>query len=513
MKKVFLFILIGAAFANFVTAQQTEQGTDSAEQSAEIQFDASATAGADSGSGGWLHENDREKHYLAAAGGVVAWNVLLCSYNKYICNAPWAQVGPDIWDHFWERKCEWDRDWYWTNFVLHPYQGSFYYMISRGSNLNRFESLALTTLGDLSWEFLCERNAPSFNDMVYTSLGAFCVGEMLYRLSLEADEIHDLLGLAVNPTRLYTQLVTRQKPRGKSGNIHELSLSAGIGNSVGHTNLLGYKGDYDATEIYPVFATPEIFIAYNDPYGHDSNDPYSQFEFRFSGAMGKGSGTGSDCNFAELDKKLFYDIRILSDGMLVSRAPDFGENKDTTVGIVMEYDFDWHSYYLLSSLAPGFAIKQRIRGDDASFEWQAHLAGIILGTSDFYYYRRDFDEKYAVDNREGTSAPYNYNIGAQTILRARYRTENGMSLSAGFRGYAMYDFYNQLQFLTSGERGTQAGWDLVGIANISAEFPLSRRVRIGFNEELYTKYAIYRNIDDVLQFVNNATIFAKLQLR
>lgn len=504
MKKFISAILVlHSLFSGFAFAEESGDSSTSVENSVEDSVENS----------GFLHENDGKKHYLTALGFVAFWNVGLCSYNRFVCNAPWAKVGWDEWGHFWEREWKWDRDWYWTNFVLHPYQGSYYYMASRGSNLNKLESFAVTSLGSVTWELLCETNAPSINDMVYTTVGAFSVGEMLYRLSLEADEISSLLGFAVNPTRLWTQAWTRQKPLGTSGHIHELSLKFSAGNSVGHTELIDYAGDWDKIEVYPVFFSPEFYVSYGDPYGHDSNDPYSQFEFLFRGAIGRGSGNGADCAYASLDEKIFYNIRIFSNGMLLSRAPDLGENRDTTVGLVMEYDFDWHSYYLLSSLAPGFAVKQRIRGDGGNFEWQAHLAAIVLGTSDFYYYRRNFDEKYSKENRGGTSAPYNYNVGVQTVLSARYRTERGSGIGLSFRGYAMYDFYDQLQWLTDGDHGTQEGIDLVGIAALDAELAVSRRVRIGLSEELYTKYGMYRHIDDVLQFVNTASVYAKIQAK
>lgn len=515
MKKIISLFIVTALFLQTVTTQEIEENIEEnnivTSQETDVTFDTEKALDVSTKTG-WLHENDEKKHPFVALGEVFFWNATLLSYNRFVCNAPWAKVGYDEWHKFWEREMKWDRDWYWTNFVLHPYQGSLYYMASRGSNLNPLESFGLTVFGSAMWEFFCEKNAPSINDMVYTTIGAFSVGEMLYRLSLEADEISQILGLVVNPTRLWTQLWTRQKPLGTTGNIHELSLRFSVGNSVGHTNIINYKGDYDGTEVYPVFFSPELYIEYKDPYGHDSNTPYSQFEFLFGGGIGKGSGKGSVCNFEELDKKLYYDIRVLTNGMMFSRALDLGENKETSIGMVMEYDFDWHSYYLLSSLAPGFAIKQRINFDSSKIEWQAHLAGIVLGTSDFYYYRRELSG-YESENRDGTSAPYNYNIGAETKLSIKYKTDKGSSIGFNFRGYAMYDFYNQLQWLSNGEHGTQVGWDFVGVGNLSAELAVSKLVRLGISDEVYSKYATYKHIDSVFQIVNTASVYAKLQLK
>lgn len=464
----------------------------------------SESAVQDSSKSSFLHENDGKKHWFTALGGMLFFNVGLASYNRFVIGSGWAKVGPDEWNRFWERDFEYDHDWYWTNFVLHPYQGSMYYMVSRNSNLNALESFGITLLGSAFWEYLCETNAPSINDMVYTSIGSFAVGEMLYRLSLNADEVSSLLGFAVNPMRVWSQLWTRQKPAGRRGTIHELAVAFGIGSARTYTNILGDGNyfDYEQTEVFPVYFSPSLFVVYNDPYGHDSNSPYSQFELALSASVGPGSGHGSDCAYKEIDEKLMYNIRIESNGMLWSRAPDFGENIDTTVGLVMNYDFDWHQFYELSSLAPGIAVKQRIRFDSSRIEWQFHGCGIILGTTDFYYYHRPL-----IDPEEHVFRNYSFTTGAQTALKFRYVTDKGTQFNAGFRGYAMYDFYGQLQ------KNASTGWEWIGFVNAGCEIPLSKKVRIGMSDEVYLKRAFYKKVPDVFQAVNSASIYTKMQLK
>ena len=72
-----------------------------------------------------------------------------------------------------------------------------------------------------------------------------------------------------------------------------------------------------------------------------------------------------------------YDIHIFSNGMLFARNVDWGENLDTTLGIVLDYDFMWHSFMEFSSLAPGFAIKQRYNGSNNIIKWQFHLDALL----------------------------------------------------------------------------------------------------------------------------------------
>lgn len=443
-----------------------------------------------------------KKHPFVAITGALGFNLLLSTWNRYMIGSGWAQVGWDEWNHFWTRELKWDRDWYWTNFFLHPYQGSMYYMASRGANLNQLESLAVTFLGSYTWEYLCETNAPSKNDMVFTTVGSFCVGEMFFRLSAEADEISRLLAYAINPQRIWTQSIWRIQQKKGGNNIHSLSLGFDMGNTVAFTKVNNMDGDlYPQREVYPVFSMFEFGVVYNDPFTHDSNSPYSQFDLYVQGGLGKGSGESGYCAYEDIDAKLFYDIRIFSDGMFFARSLDLSENTDSSWGAVMIYDFEWHSYYMLSSLAPGFAFKQRIKLEQANLEWQAMLAGIVLGNTDYYYFHRKLKPV------ENVSCNYNNTIGGELILKMHYKKENGFAAGFDFRGYAMYDFYDQLQ------DGADTGFEYIGLLTAGVQVPLSKTLRIGVKDEVYAKLTSYKEIDNVKQIVNTARIFCKFELK
>ena len=105
---------------------------------------------------------------------------------------------------------------------------------------------------------------------------------------------------------------------------------------------------------------------------------------------------------------------------------------------------------------------------------------------------------------------YNITTGPMTILKVRYLTEKGTAFALSVRGYGMYDYYAQLQ---DDLPGSSSGWEWIGVANASFEIPLSKIVRIGAQDEFYTKRAFYKKVPDVFQFVNSASIYAKLQLK
>lgn len=508
MKKI---ILIICALA--LSAQMAFSG----EKTGAIQFhlnnfessEISLLADSDSGENGFFADWDNRKHPFVGLGGMLAFNLGLASWNRYMIGSAWAKTGWEQWNHFWEREMTWDRDWYWTNYFLHPYQGSMYYMSARGANLNQLESMGITVLGSSMWEYLCECNAPSKNDMIYTTIGSFCVGEMFFRLSQETNEMSRLLGIAFNPERLFTEYLCRVKQQNTSGNIHSFSVGLSVGNMVAGVNVKNVStAEYEPQEIFPVFGMIDAYVDYNDPYTHDSNEPYKQFSLAVQGGMGKGSGNAGPCAYPDVDEKMFYDIRILSDAMMFARTIDCGENKDTSLGMCMIYDFDWHSYMMLSSLAPGFAFKQRINYEDAKFEWQAQIAAILLGTTDLYQYHRDLGgHTYPT---EGTMRSYNNTIGGETILKAKYSTESGYCLDVNFRGYAMYDFEDQLQRKDL----ESTGWEYIGLLTAAYEVPVSERVRLGVKDEVYGKIAVYKEtVADIKQIANTAKFYVKLAVK
>jgi hypothetical protein len=435
-----------------------------------------------------------KKHYIGALGGVLAVNTVISSWNRFVSKADWAQVTWDDAIHFYEHDQSWDTDWYWTNFVLHPYQGSLYYMGARGCNLNQFESFLVSVLGSCAWEYFYETNAPSKNDLIYTPIGGFAVGEMLYRLSLEADSVNKICGYLLNPMRPYSEFVTGERNRGSTGHIHELSVKLSAGTTKAYTFFTGSNAPDTDSTLYPVFVSPEFSVVYNDPYGWDSNDPYGQFELTMGGAIGPGSGRTSGSS-----DTVMYDVHIISSGMLFSRAPDLGENKDTTVGIVFDYDFIFHSYMELSTLSPGFAVKQRIKYDTSTVEWQYHLDYLLLGTSDYYYIMHD-----VVPETE-TRREYSFNTGVQSLFLLKRTGSSGQVLDTGVRFYAMWDFPDQVQ------NDAKGGWDFVWLPYINYEIPVSNRVHIGLGNSLYLKKGIYYGMPDIFQTVYTGTVFARLK--
>ncbi|MEE1182638.1 MAG: DUF3943 domain-containing protein [Treponema sp.] len=445
-----------------------------------------------------VKQDCNKKHYILAAGGVLAVNGVIGSWNRFVSRAPWAKVSFNDLKDPWDKEVKFDRDWYWTNFVLHPYQGGLYYLAARNANLNLYESLLYAGAGSLMWEYWWETNAPSINDLVYTPVGGMVTGEMLYRLSLEAQgKKHGILSFMANPTRLYSDFVQGHGPSGPTGMLEDCSLKTFMGMSLATS-----RADGDTlNEVFPFFGGIEFRAIYADPYGHDSNDPYSQFYFEFGAAGGKGSGEYVECNKCTF----MSDIHIFSDGMLISRAPDFGENVDTTFGICMEYDFIWSSFIELSSLAPGIAFKQRFNNGDSWKAYQVRLSGVIMGTSDYYYLRRAEDV-----GDINTYRDYGYTTGAELVTKLAAGKKNGLEFDWTVHGYAYWKYPGQQQ-KHNGKDFDDTGWEFMGFSDVSLELPLSKTVNLGLADELYFKKAVYDEVPDMWQVYNAINVYARFK--
>ncbi len=496
LRRGILFCLI--LFRCFFLQAQAASHVLESSSPQDITFDVNAVSASRSVYGIPVHEdNDGKKHYLTAFSGMLLSEGIIHGWSRFVVGAGWAKVSVDsLLD--WRRELEFDDDWVWTNFVLHPFQGSLYYMAARNANLNRIESLGVTALGDFIWEWFAETTSPSINDLLYSFAGGFAVGEMMYRLSLEAEQISGFFGYAVNPMRIWTDPLTRTKPRGTVGNIHKISLKYKVG-TVRTYSYSGYDTVQSPAEHFPLFLSPDISIIYNDPYGHDSNDPFSQFDFRF--AVGLGAGSGRWRGMVSEEQHVMYDIFLSSNGMLFARALDVDSNKDTTVGMALDYDVRWQSLIDIASLAPGFAIKQRIRRLSNTVEWQLHLDWNLLGITDYYYFHRAPDS-----NMMGARRDYSYMVGPEVVFQWNWMNKKGFLFENIVHAYAGYDFAFQTQTNQS------TGWEYIGMWEMNFELPLPKELFLGLGTTVYLKYARYESVDDVFQHAYFANFYLKRQL-
>ena len=120
---------------------------------------------------------------LLVLGEVLGFNGLIWAWDRYVLDKDYARTGPSYWKRNLKEGWEWDHNHWAINFYGHPYQGSVYYNIARGSGYGFYASLMFAALGSYTWEMFAETEYPSINDLIATSIGGAVYGEVLYRLS------------------------------------------------------------------------------------------------------------------------------------------------------------------------------------------------------------------------------------------------------------------------------------------------------------------------------------------
>jgi hypothetical protein len=449
--------------------------------------------------GEYLFGDPAEHHYFTGISGMFVANSIIFCWNKFVTKQGWTKVTLDDWKHFYEKDWEYDTDWYWTNFVLHPYQGSLYYMSGRNANFTPFESLLLSASGSLIWEYFCETNAPSINDFVYSSIGAAFMGEMLYNLSYEMQNLGYYASYVANPMRMWSDLVLWKKAPPRNSKLYGLDFCFGLGSATGGS----FADGESQRETFPVSGGFACNIVYDNPYQVDSNTPFSQFELSMSGYFGKGSGEGS----SDSERNFMYDVNISSDGFLFARTPEFlnTDDTETSLGAELLYDFRWHSFFEVSSLGLGAGIKQRKEfSKNNVFEWKEILGVNFLGTTDYAYYKRDLfplpDTLYR---------SYSYTFGAENVFAFKWTLLEKNTISLQNRTYAHYAFPWQDQDFDT----YKLGLEFQNILDLSYEYQLTDMVSIGLKDELYCKYAFYDDIPDYFGVLNSVGVFARMTVK
>src|SRR3954467_1193242 len=70
-----------------------------------------------------------------------------------------------------------------TNFLAHPFAGTFFYTIARSNRSGPLESLGWAALSSLTWELAEFPENVSFNDLIVTPVAGASIGESMVQLS------------------------------------------------------------------------------------------------------------------------------------------------------------------------------------------------------------------------------------------------------------------------------------------------------------------------------------------
>lgn len=130
-----------------------------------------------------LNSQLRSKHPWWALAEATGINVFVHCFDRFALNADFAQTTMRTWSDNFKNGFVWDNDVFSTNLFMHPYHGNLYFNSARSQGLTFWESAPYAMLGSLEWEFLGEREPPAINDLIATTMGGICIGEITNRIS------------------------------------------------------------------------------------------------------------------------------------------------------------------------------------------------------------------------------------------------------------------------------------------------------------------------------------------
>src|SRR5690606_6794040 len=167
-------------------------------------------------------EPARAPRYVAPFVEVLGLNAGLWAYNRYVADYGFARIDLSTMAHNLGHGWVWDEDQFSINQFGHPYQGSYYHSAARVNGLGFYASMAYTAFGSLQWEYFMENEAPSYNDLLTTTLGGAMLGEISYRVSNAVLDPHatgvervgrEVLAAAANPVHGIDRLVRGESYR------------------------------------------------------------------------------------------------------------------------------------------------------------------------------------------------------------------------------------------------------------------------------------------------------------
>lgn len=342
---------------------------------------------------------NKVKHPWRAAVEAVGINVFVQSFDRFVLDADFAKINFSTIRHNIKTGFVWDNDQFSTNLFAHPYHGGLYFNAARSNGMSFWESIPYSFGGSLMWETMCEIEPPAINDLIATTVGGVCIGEVTYRISdLVYDDskrgmarfARELLGTLVCPIRGLNRLISGDawRVRRTYYKYHDydrlpVSLTMSAGNRYLADDNALFRGEGN-----PYLS---LNLVYGDPFDESQNRPYDYFT--------------ADVTFGfSSNQPLISGIHLL--GQLWS-APVYSDN-----GMQAEFGLFQHFNYYDSqpvkdgtslvpfriseaaSVGPGIIYKFPEIGNLTRLEQRIFVSGILLGGSLSDYYNvidRDYN--------------------------------------------------------------------------------------------------------------------------
>lgn len=227
----------------------------------------------------------RVKRPWKAAAEAFGINVFVQCFDRFALGADYAQINLHTIHHNIKNGFVWDNDQFSTNLFAHPYHGGLYFNAARSNGLGFWESVPYSFCGSLMWETACETEPPAVNDLIATTVGGVCIGEVTHRIS---DLVYDdrrrgwprfwreALATVICPIRGLNRLLSGDawRVRHDRCKYHDygrmpVTLAISAGDRYLADNNALFRGEHA-----PYVG---VSLAYGDPFSEEENKPYDYF--------------------------------------------------------------------------------------------------------------------------------------------------------------------------------------------------------------------------------------------
>lgn len=421
------------------------------------------------------------KEHIIAAGEMIGLDLLVYDVNNlFLLNKP-IQTSFQVFKDNLNSPWIWDFSSFNRNQLFHPYLGSLYFNAGRANNLNFYESLALAFAGSFLYETYFEGPTVSKNDLITTTFAGAIYGEILHRLYFSSFNTVPYLSWIISPMDGINLFIKGKNAINPQGNIYNMSIST----LFGVNNCIKNYTTSDSTVNASLGA--EIFIVYNNPYGHTSKEFYDQFTF--------------DILFTSMIRSTF--TRILADGALYSHSIFAKESQSSSIGISFDYDF-YNTYdFTLSDSSSGIFYKQQnLLKNNSTLSFSIQSDFVFLSTSDIFYMLNDKNNSYTLPKNQ---SKYTYKYGPQAKINFDY--ENAF---INFTSNLDYQYLNSYKN-SSIDKNLESTINLFIMDN-QIEYKINNRFSLGIKDIFY--YKNEKNINDFSSSIlsNSLLVYSKFVL-
>ena len=343
--------------------------------------------------------NDGRANFWKAAAEAAGINVLVHCFDRFVMNEDFAKVTFKTIGHNIKHGFVWDNDQFSTNLFAHPYHGNLYYNAARSNGLSFWQSAPYAFGGSLMWEIAGEREPPAINDLMATTMGGICIGEVTHRISelILNDStrgfrrfLREAAATLINPMGGFNRILAGSAWRVRTDHNKyydaaktplDFSVSTGI-------RYLSDDGALFRGEWNPYL---NLFLEYGNPFHSTGTKPYDFFTLEATVGMSS-------------NQPLINRLHIV--GRIWGKSIETNSDMEAEVGFFQHFNYydskpvkdgTKLTPYRISEAAavgPGMLLRFPKVGALSRLEQRLYLSGILLGGTKSDYYNvidRDYN--------------------------------------------------------------------------------------------------------------------------